>query len=83
MRALTGPAGAMGMTGKGIPLGGKAGNVLIKLSDKDYDTAWADIRNLFPASGRLTAADLLVENDDPAPIRPSGRSRTFGRPGPG
>ena len=49
---ITGPQGARGATGaqgpagQGIPVGGAAGQVLVKRSSTDYDTNWAT-----PASG--------------------------------
>ena len=33
-----------GGTGRGIPAGGKAGQVLCKVSDKDFDVEWSDIK---------------------------------------
>lgn len=36
-----GPPGARGV---GVPPGGTAGQVLMKLSDADFDVAWATIR---------------------------------------
>lgn len=37
-----GPAGPPGAAGVGVPPGGLAGQVLVKLSAADYDTGWAD-----------------------------------------
>lgn len=37
-----GPAGPQGPAGQGIPTGGTTGQVLVKNSDTDYDTSWAD-----------------------------------------
>jgi hypothetical protein len=39
---LTGPTGATGATGAGFPVGGTAGQVLVKLSATNYDTAWSE-----------------------------------------
>lgn len=38
----TGPAGPPGGSGISIPAGGTTGQVLVKLSDADYDVGWAD-----------------------------------------
>ena len=36
------PQGDAGVTKKGVPTGGTSGQYLKKISDADYDTAWAD-----------------------------------------
>lgn len=47
VRGATGPAGAPGAdgatgpAGPGVPPGGTTGQVLVKLSNADYDTGWA------------------------------------------
>lgn len=38
-----GAAGAAGADGVGVPAGGTTGQVLVKASDDDYDTQWADL----------------------------------------
>jgi len=38
-----GPEGAAGLPGVGVPVGGTAGQALVKLSATDYDTAWQTI----------------------------------------
>lgn len=38
----TGPTGATGPAGTGVPAGGTTDQVLVKASDTDYDTEWAD-----------------------------------------
>lgn len=45
-QGIQGPKGEMGDTGAagiGVPAGGSSGQVLVKLSDADYDTAWQTI----------------------------------------
>ncbi len=37
-----GPTGPPGPAGQGVPTGGTTGQVLVKNSDTDYDTSWAD-----------------------------------------
>lgn len=36
------------VAGAGVPAGGKAGQVLVKVSDADYDTEWQDIGSALP-----------------------------------
>ncbi len=38
----TGATGAQGDPGEGVPTGGTIGQMLVKASDADYDTEWAD-----------------------------------------
>ena len=38
--------GPTGPTGQGVPTGGAVGNILTKLSSRDYDTGWTGINNL-------------------------------------
>ena len=38
-----GPQGVPGYSGGGVPLGGATGQVLVKLSDNDYDMDWAEV----------------------------------------
>ena len=38
----TGPTGPRGPEGHGVPAGGSAGQVLVKKSETDYDTQWAN-----------------------------------------
>jgi len=38
--------GPTGPTGQGVPTGGAVGNILTKLSSKDYDTGWTGINHL-------------------------------------
>lgn len=33
------------VTGVGVPKGGKSGQILVKKSDDDYDTYWADLKD--------------------------------------
>ena len=39
----TGPQGATGAAGTGVPTGGTTGEALIKLSNTDYDTDWGSV----------------------------------------
>lgn len=41
-----GPMGPQGPRGKGVPMGGKKGQILIKKSDKDFDTEWVNIEDI-------------------------------------
>lgn len=36
------------VAGAGVPAGGKAGQVLVKVSDADYDTEWQDMGAALP-----------------------------------
>jgi len=38
-----GPRGTRGKPGQGVPTGGKAGQVLMKVSDDDFDAVWVDL----------------------------------------
>lgn len=40
--SLSGSVGVPGPAGVGIPAGGLEGQIIVKASDTDYDTAWAD-----------------------------------------
>ena len=40
---IKGAKGEQGANGIGVPAGGSTGQVLVKLSDADYDTAWQTI----------------------------------------
>lgn len=39
--------GKDGQPGQGVPAGGKAGDVLVKASDTDYDTKWVAYKDLW------------------------------------
>jgi len=39
------------VAGAGVPAGGKAGQILMKKTDADYETEWADIELPSDASG--------------------------------
>ena len=39
------------VAGAGVPAGGKAGQVLMKKTDTDYETEWADIELPLDANG--------------------------------
>ena len=54
----TGPAGATGATGPGVPVGGVAGEVLVKASATDYDASWQGLPvNPAPLVGVNATAD--------------------------
>lgn len=36
------------VAGVGVPAGGKAGQVLVKVSDADFDTTWQDVESQPP-----------------------------------
>ena len=36
------------VAGAGVPGGGKTGQVLVKVSDADYETEWQDIDSVLP-----------------------------------
>ena len=43
IKGAKGDKGETGVNGIGVPAGGSTGQVLVKLSDADYDTAWQTI----------------------------------------
>jgi len=43
----TGPAGADGAAGQGVPAGGVEGQVILKQSATDYDTAWDYVESVY------------------------------------
>jgi len=43
VRNIKGAKGEKGNDGAGVPAGGSAGQILVKLSDADYDTAWKTV----------------------------------------
>ena len=47
------------LTGEGVPAGGKAGQVLTKKSDTDYDTEWTEPTG---GSGASTAVDVSFDD---------------------
>ena len=57
----TGPAGSDGADGQGVPVGGAEGQVLVKSSATDYDTAWDYVESTY----------LQVENAETTSI-PAG-----------
>lgn len=42
----TGPVGGTGPTGEGVPEGGNVGFALVKATNDDYDTEWADVSSV-------------------------------------
>ena len=46
LASLVGPAGATGPAGAGVAIGGTTGQVLIKNSNADYDTAWETLGSM-------------------------------------
>ena len=67
IQGLQGPTGATGPAGPGVAAGGTAGQVLVKASGTDYDTAWAAVTSALLtglASGSavaIAAADTLLQ----------------------
>lgn len=61
-----GPAGAAGADGVGVPAGGTTGQALVKASNVDYDTEWADqsggtvqvLRRLWTPDNATVVGDL-------------------------
>jgi len=47
MVIISGIPGKDGQPGQGVPAGGKAGDVLVKGSDADYDTKWVAYKDLW------------------------------------
>ena len=52
----TGPTGVTGPTGQGIPNGGTTGQALVKNSNVDYDTIWANISVLYTNANPIPIA---------------------------
>lgn len=68
IRGSTGPAGATGATGpagQGIPTGGEEGQILVKSSDANYDTEWAD---------QYKVGDIFVTPEGESPTYPGSYS---------
>jgi hypothetical protein len=55
---LTATDGVDGVDGEGVPPGGTTGQALVKLSDDDFDTQWADVAT---GAGDMLAANNLSE----------------------
>ena len=69
----TGATGASGPAGAGVPSGGTADQVLIKVSSTDYDTAWTDPDNTPTANSKKPVTSgavfsALAEKQDTLPI---------------
>ena len=69
----TGATGATGPAGAGVPSGGTADQVLIKVSSTDYDTAWTDPDNTPTANSKKPVTSgavfsALAEKQDTLPI---------------
>jgi hypothetical protein len=63
-----GPQGPQGQTGRGVNIGGKAGQILAKKSDADHDMQWID-----PPSGQPEyKLESFYENDVYGNINPCG-----------
>ena len=85
--AATGPQGATGPAGEGVPTGGSIGQVLTKLSATDYDTDWlspgaASNLETYPAGENLNAGRLVIIASGSAyhfqPGTPTHAGRAFG-----
>jgi len=63
----TGPTGITGATGNGVPVGGSAGQFLIKNSNSNYDTEWTYslVSSIPPGSSGATGAtgELALDSD--------------------
>ena len=46
VQGAMGPSGLTGPAGSGVPSGGTTDQVLLKLSNADYDTTWGTVREL-------------------------------------
>lgn len=57
----------------GIPAGGLQGQVLVKLSNDDYDVGWADATSLFPAivdgGDAPTAPGTIIDGGNAPPLQ--------------
>jgi len=58
-RGPQGVPGPQGVQGEGVPMGGTAGQVLVKATDTDFDTKW---ENIVPTGG--TAGQVLTKVSD-------------------
>lgn len=68
IQGSTGPAGATGATGpagQGVPTGGEEGQILVKSSDANYDTEWAD---------QYKVGDIFVTPEGESPTYPGSYS---------
>lgn len=59
-----GPQGLPGPTGPGVPTGGTTGQILTKLGNGDYETAWKDVEG-----GGSGLIELVGTEDEPIDIR--------------
>lgn len=62
---LQGLQGVQGAIGQGIPIGGNQGQVLVKISDNDYETGWNDTGLALGLSTRqtFTTSTGVIAND--------------------
>ena len=58
MWQITATLGAAGNPGPGVPDGGTTGQILSKVSDDDYDTAWSDPTSGISALGDIPDVDI-------------------------
>jgi hypothetical protein len=60
-----GPTGATGPAGPGVPVGGTANQVLVKVSSTNYDTTWTSSLNLsaWTTSGRNNSNEWIQFNN--------------------
>jgi len=61
---VTGPTGATGTAGVGVPPGGLAGYVLAKDTDADFDTAWINAQKVIAAAGVEPVSDGNLPNPE-------------------
>ncbi len=73
-QGVQGPPGVQGAVGQGIPLGGNQGQVLVKVSNDDYDTGWNDTGLALGLSTRqtFTTSTGVIANDANANIEVDG-----------
>lgn len=55
--------GAQGPAGRGVPMGGRVGQVVAKATNLDYDTTWTDCLNVETLNGGTTGQTLIKNSD--------------------
>ncbi len=60
----TGPAGAAGAAGQGVPTGGTAGQSLVKIDSTNYNTQWSTVTGsgTVTTTGTMTTSALVTSN---------------------
>lgn len=54
---ISGPPGTIGPAGPGVPVGGAAGQALVKVSGNNFDTTWTTIQTNTAGGTSLTLRD--------------------------